>query len=224
MSVGRHLRIALDEYDARIRTFVPFYEEMIHSVADALHLIRAPRPTVVDLGIGTGALARACLALRPDVRIIGIDVDPDMLVAARARLGGDDDVQLVEASFVDHALPVADAFVACIALHHIREPAAKRSFYGRVFECLPPGGILVSGDCFPGALPELARWQREAWLTHLERSYPRAEAEAYLQAWAEEDMYFALDDELTWLRQAGFQPEVWWRREGFAVVAAVRPD
>jgi len=224
MSVGRHLRIALDEYDARIRTFVPHYEEMIDRVADALHLVDAAHPTVVDLGIGTGALARACLAVRPDTRLIGIDADAQMLDTARARLGGMENVQLIEANFVEHALPAADAFVACIALHHIREPAAKQKFYGRVFECLRPGGVLISADCFPGALPALALRHHEAWLAHLEHSYPRSEAEAYLRAWAEEDIYFALEDELTWLRRAGFRPEVLWRREGFAVVAAVRTD
>src|SRR5215217_3110724 len=52
-----HLGIDLVEYDARIRTFIPDYETMIEIAASALHMaVTRKAPTVVDLGIGTGAL------------------------------------------------------------------------------------------------------------------------------------------------------------------------
>ena len=41
------------------------------------------------VGMGTGALARACLERSPRTRIRGIDTDPDMIAIARTRLGRD---------------------------------------------------------------------------------------------------------------------------------------
>ena len=59
MGVASHLGIKLTEYDSRIRTFIPHYEEMLDVAAAAI----PPRArTIVDLGIGTGALSSRCLA------------------------------------------------------------------------------------------------------------------------------------------------------------------
>ena len=219
MGVSRHLRIDLAEYDSRIRTFVPHYEELVRVTAGALRFVDRPGPTVVDLGVGTGALAEACLGVRPDAGIVGIDTDPGMLKAAEARLARHAGVTLVEEDFLTVALPACDAVVACISLHHVPTPDEKRAFYRRCREALRPGGILVSGDAFPGAQSSLAAEHREAWLAHLSRSYTRDEAEAHLASWADEDVYFPLEWETAWLREAGFNPEVLWRMEGFGVVA-----
>ncbi|MBX6362698.1 MAG: class I SAM-dependent methyltransferase [Gemmatimonadetes bacterium] len=223
MGVAEHLRIRIDDYDQRIRTFVPGYEEMLRRTAETLRLLDATSPAVVDLGTGTGALARCCLDVAPRARIVGIDDDPAMLELARARLGGQGDVELVHGDFLLTPPPPADAIVACIALHHIPTPEAKRALYRRCAAVLRPGGVLASADYFPARLERLAALQRGAWLEHLERTYPRADAEAYLDAWAEEDTYFPLEDELAWLRDAGLRPEVVWRQDGFAVLAGIRP-
>ncbi|MCI0434378.1 MAG: class I SAM-dependent methyltransferase [Gemmatimonadetes bacterium] len=222
MGVASHLRIDLNEYDSRIRTFVPDYETMLAVVAGGLRLLATPQPVVVDLGIGTGALADACFAVHPDARLIGIDLDPGMLEAARTRLAVCAHVELRHGSFLDTPLPRADAFVACIALHHIAEPADKQAFYRRVHDVLSAGGVLLTADCFPGAHPALASRHREAWLDHLGKTYTRQEAEAYLETWASEDFCYPLEHELAWLRGAGLDTEVLWRREGFAVIAGFR--
>jgi tRNA (cmo5U34)-methyltransferase len=222
VSVAGHLRIDLDEYDARIRTFVPGYEEMIGRAAAALRFVAVSSPTIVDLGIGTGALSAACLQSRPDARIVGVDSDPGMLVGARARLAEAGHVELIESDFQAGALPKCDAFVACISLHHIRTEVEKRAFYRRCFEALVPSGILVTADCFPGKRARVAEYQREAWLAHLTQSYTRKEAEQHLESWAGEDVYFPLADEIAWLQAAGFGAEVLWRRDAFAVVAGFK--
>lgn len=220
MGVSGHLRIALDEYDERIRTFVYGYETLLAETAGALETLGAESPTVVDLGVGTGALAEACLEVRPDARLVGMDTDPGMLDAASRRLAAHADrVELVRADFTAAELPACDAIVACISLHHVREPDAKRALYGRCRNALRPGGLLASGDCFPAADAALAASQRSAWVAHLERHYTPAEARDHLEAWAREDVYVPLPDELAWLRGAGFRPEVLWRERGFAVVA-----
>ena len=71
MSVATHLGIRVDEYDARIRTFIPDYEDMLDTAAAALP--RSTR-TLVDLGTGTGALAARCLTSAPRARLVGIPV------------------------------------------------------------------------------------------------------------------------------------------------------
>ena len=222
MSVATHLGIELKEYDQKIRTFVPHYETLLGVIANSLTLLDSAAPTVVDLGIGTGAVAQACIAVCPDARIIGVDADPGILDAARFRLSAHSNIEFRQADFLEVPLPPVDAMVACIALHHIAQPEEKQDFYRQALQVLRPGGILVSGDCFPSIEPRLAARQRNAWLRHLEQTYTTAEAEGYLRAWSGEDVYFPLESELFWLREAGFTAEVVWRTDGFAVVAGIR--
>jgi tRNA (cmo5U34)-methyltransferase len=169
---------------------------MIGRAAVALRFVAVSSPTVVDLGIGTGALSAACLQSRPDARIVGVDSDPGMLVGARARLAEAGHVELIESDFLAAALPKCDAFVACISLHHIRTEEEKRALYLRCFEALVPSGIFVTADCFPGERARVAEYQREAWLAHLMQSYTAKEAEQHLESWAGEDVYFPLADEI----------------------------
>ena len=219
---ARHLGIDLAEYDGRIRTFIPGYERMLDLAATALQETLTKRsPSIVDLGIGTGALADACRQRLPAARIIGVDEDDGMLAAARARLGGSL-TRTIRGSFETVALPACDAVVASLALHHIPTPARRLRLLRRVHRALRKGGVLVSADCHTASNPRLAAGDRAAWIQHLERSYTPAEARAYLRAWAREDHYAALEDEVAALRRAGFAVDVRGREAAFAVIVATK--
>lgn len=224
---GAHLGIPLDEYDARIRTFVPYYEEMLEQVARTVRLLRPDAPTIVDLGTGTGALAERCLRDVPDASVVGVDGDPGMLAMAGERLADAGRVELRHARFDRVDLPRCDLVVASISLHHVADPEAKRALYRRCRAALDPAGAMVIADCYPPASHTLAAEGMARWRRHLERSYPPEEAAGYLGAWAEEDTYFRLDQELSWLAEAAFRPDLVWRRDLFAVLlctAAPAPD
>src|SRR4030095_2318398 len=87
MSVATHLALPPAKYAARILSLIPLYDELIAEVARALDHAARPVRVVVDLGIGTGALARACLESASGARVWGIDADRDMMAIARTRLG-----------------------------------------------------------------------------------------------------------------------------------------
>lgn len=217
MGVASHLGIKLAEYDSRIRTFIPHYEEMLEVAAAAI-----PRRArhIVDLGIGTGALAERCLRRAPQARILGIDADREILKLAERRLKSR--ARLECGSFMRSALPESDAVVASLALHHIRARSSKAALYRRVRAALRPRGVFLSVDCQPAALPEVAREQRQEWKWHLLSSYTRKQAAALFAAWAREDHYVPLEAELELLRQGGLIPEVLWRKGAFAVILARR--
>ncbi|MEO5510822.1 MAG: class I SAM-dependent methyltransferase [Longimicrobiales bacterium] len=224
MSVASHLQINLEEYDALIGGFVPAYDVMVATAADALMLFDNPAPHILDLGIGTGALSARCLDVRPDATLTGIDSDAEMLAIARSRLARHPRVTLIDGSFLTTTLPACDAIVACISLHHVRTEREKRALYVACRRVLSPGGLLINADCFPAKDEVLAEKQRRAWFAQLEQRYTKEEADSYMNTWAGEDRYVPLEDELAWLRDAGFQPEVVWRAGGFGVIAARNPS
>ena len=221
MSVASHLQIPLDEYDARIRTFIPGYEQMLDAGARALRALATRAPVIVDLGTGTGAFASRCISVRSDANVIAIDEDAAILDIARQRLARDRGVaSFVQGSFLDVTLPRCDAIVASLAFHHVRTLERKQQLYRDCRDALASNGLLVLVDCFVAADARLAELEREAWRGHLRCSYSESETDAYFAAWAMEDVYFSLVQELAMLRDAGFAPEVVWRVAPFAVIAA----
>ena len=223
-SVASHLAFSPAKYDARIRSLIPLYDELIAEVAGALGHAARPVRTIVDLGIGTGALAQACLEHAPGARIWGIDADPDMMAVARQRLGQRSRrVTMTAGSFLDEALPSCDAMVASYSLHHIRSRRAKLAFYRRCFRALRPGGVLINGDCAPASTARGFARDLDVWFTHLAKTFgSRAKGRRVYESWAEEDTYVPLAEEIRLLERAGFAVDVPWRRSPFAVIVASR--
>ena len=224
MSVSTHLAVSPAKYDARIRSLIPLYDELIAEVARALGHASRPVKTIVDLGIGTGALARACLERAPGARVWGIDADADMMAIARARLGRlSRRVTMTTGSFLDEALPSCDAIVASYSLHHIRTTRAKMAFYRCCYRALRRGGVLINGDCAPASTPRGFARDLDIWFMHLGKSFgSRAQGRRVYESWAEEDTYVPLADEIRLLERAGFAVDVPWRRSPFAVMVACR--
>jgi ubiquinone/menaquinone biosynthesis C-methylase UbiE len=227
MSVASHLKIKLKDYDRRVRTFIPAYEELLDAAAEAcataLGGIR--RPTIVDLGIGTGALASRCLDRVPHAAIVGIDNDPEILRVAMRRLSRRGAlVTLIRGDFARTAMPSAHAVVATLALHHLHTGRTKQAFYRRCADVLCDGGAIVTGDCHPSSMAWLARQQMESWRSHMRKTYSAAETRRFLRAWSDEDTYMTLEAELRMMRKAGFAADVVWRRGAFAVLVGRKPQ
>ena len=111
--------------------------------------------TVVDVGAGTGSLAIALAAARPDATVLAFDGDPAALDRARRKQGASS-VEWREG--LAGALPLAaghaDAIVMSLLLHHL-EPAPKRAALIDARTALRPGGWLHVADWGRprGALP-----------------------------------------------------------------------
>jgi ubiquinone/menaquinone biosynthesis C-methylase UbiE len=219
MGVAAHLGIKLNEYDAVIRTLIPHYEALLANAAAAVDTLAPRAPLVVDLGTGTGALAATIMTVRPKARVFGMDEDPGMLAMAHKRMRRG--LFTFVGNFEREAIPGCDVVSASFALHHIRTRARKLALYKKARRALSRGGMIVSADCFLASSPVLQREHRGLWLEHLEQKYSKAKAAAFLRAWAKEDVYFSLEDELGWLEAAGFATDVVYRQDSFATVVGL---
>ena len=224
MSVASHLAVSPAKYDARIRSLIPLYDELIAEVARALGHAARPVRTIVDLGIGTGALARACLESAPGARVWGIDADPDMMAIARTRLGRlSRRVTMTTAvswtSRCHPAMPSSPA-TRCITFDR---PATSRRSIDVVTARFVPGGVLINGDCAPPSTSRGFARDLDVWFTHLAKTFgSRTRGRRVYESWADEDVYVPLADEIRLLERAGFAVDVAWRRSPFAVIVASR--
>lgn len=218
-SVATHLGLDLDEYDATIRRWIPGYERMLEVAADAVDAAGASH--VLDLGAGTGALSAAVLARASADVVELLDVDPEMMKRARARLAGHGErVRFTLRSF-DEPFHPCDAFVASLSLHHIPTLEAKTVLFRRAFEALSAGGVLVNGDA---TMPEDESGRTDMfryWADHqVKNGIAEDVAWAHFDEWAKEDHYLPLDEELAALRSVGFEAEQVWSAGPIGVVVA----
>ncbi|MDQ6894109.1 MAG: 16S rRNA (cytosine(1402)-N(4))-methyltransferase RsmH [Acidobacteriota bacterium] len=88
----------------------------------------------VDATVGAGGHASALLEAGPDIRLVGIDRDPDALEIAKVRLAGfGGRVELVSGNFgdLDEALPgcgLADGILADLGVSSMQIDRAERGF------------------------------------------------------------------------------------------------
>ena len=216
-SVRRHLRIAVDEYDAAIRRFIPGYEEMLAVAAQAL-APAVPGP-IIDLGAGTGALSEAILESSTATVVELIDIDGEMLDQARTRLARfGNRARFNRASFLE-PLPRCRGAAASLALHHIPSMNDKRALYRRIYEALEPGGIFVNADATMPADPAAQEATWRGWADHLvSHGIDEKRAFEHFEEWSEEDTYFPLGDELAAVAAAGFVAECVWHEVGITVI------
>jgi ubiquinone/menaquinone biosynthesis C-methylase UbiE len=226
MSAASHLSVSPEGYDRRIRQYLPHYDELIAETARALGYAFRRIRFIVDLGVGTAALTRACLDAVPAARVYGIDEDPAMLAMATVRLGSRASrAKLITGSFLSTAIPTCDAIVATYALHHIKSARAKQTFYSRCFRALRPGGVIVSGDCAPASTDHGFEQELDAWMAHMAPTCGgRSGARRVYESWGDEDTYLPLAVEQRLLGRAGFDVDVPWRRSPFAVIVGVKPN
>lgn len=101
------------------------------------------RGLVVDIGCGTGVLARELFTA--GYRVLGIDISPTMLKIARRRSPA---ASFRAASFLDARIPACDAITSVgECLNYLLDPsnAAPRleSLFSRAYYALRPGGVFV---------------------------------------------------------------------------------
>ena len=152
-------------YDKAVRRTDAYPFAGYEAILDRIVEWSEPGPTnrVLDLGIGTGNLARRFVGRAAE--ICGVDFSARMVETAAARLP---DARVVQADLLSawpEELPNRfDRIVSAYVVHHF-DDAVKIDLLARLAERLSPGGRIVIGDiAFPNrdAMEETRdRWAAE---------------------------------------------------------------
>jgi len=167
-------------------------EAMVELLGEASKL--GPDDVVLDVGFGFGEQDIHWMTRFAPRRIVGINIVPSQVVAARQRVEARsmaDRIQLHVASATE--LPFeAGRFTAITALECGFHFATRERFFEEAYRALQPGGRLVLSVIIPIVKPHsaLRRWHYDqswetfsrTWASPPANAYPRAEFAAKLAA------------------------------------------
>ncbi len=207
-------------YDPARRKLIPPFDRFY---AAAVELLPTKAERVLELGAGTGLFSAFLRQRMPAARLYLIDVSEPMLAKARVRLQGDAWVTMEVRDYSVVPLPSGqDVVASALSIHHL-EHEAKRELFARVFEALAPGGIFVNADQVAGPTEPLEAAYVARWLSAV-RACGASEQQIVESMYRQrEDRRAPVEDQLAWLRDAGFADVDCWFKDGsFAVFAARR--
>lgn len=193
-------------YDAMRRRLIPCYDAFYGT---ALTLIADARPSaalrVLDLGAGTGLLSARLLERFPAATLQLMDASAAMLEQARRRFAGHHPA----VSFAVADMAVADlggpwdVVASALAIHHL-EDAAKQALFRRIRQALRPGGIFVNAEQVLGPTPQAEERYARIWHDEIRGlGAPEDEIARAAERMAH-DRCASVEDQLRWLREAGF--------------------
>jgi tRNA (cmo5U34)-methyltransferase len=174
-----------------VRAEVPMYDEL--QLATAAAGAGLAVASILELGVGTGETSARLLATYPDAHLVGIDDSEAMLAHARTRFPRAD----LRVQRLQDQLPEGrfDLVFSALAVHHL-DAAGKADLFRRVAAFLRPAGRLVMADVV----------------------VPDDPADAVTPIDAAHDRPSRVDDQLAWMRAAGFRARVAWQHRDLAVL------
>ncbi len=203
--VKEHFEAKYYDYDALIRKLIPNYEQMHRSVIDLVDA-KSEKPALLDLGIGTGETALHLLQKYPQAAIDGFDISPKMIEQGKARLQKESGrVRFSEQDIknLDLGDQTYDAGVAVLSVHHLTGEQ-KQELFEKVFNHLKEGGIFVLGDIVKFDSDEETHVKEEEWRAHLIQNLGQEEGQYWFENYLEEDLPSSVNEQIQWLRDAGF--------------------
>jgi tRNA (cmo5U34)-methyltransferase len=220
------------------------WQAPIRNVQTAMVLRMIPHPIdapirILDIGAGYGTLAAAVLQDRHNATAVCLDASEAMLQLGREKNSNFNQ----RISFVQGSLESAnwlksvdgtfDAVISARALHHFTENQRRRYIFKEAFNLVRAGGCFINADNVRAptkTLTDRYRNARDAYLDRFVRESSGGKTNLQEVKAAAPSSYHgphnngALEEELTWLKEAGFvDVDCFWKFTTTVVYGGFKP-
>jgi tRNA (cmo5U34)-methyltransferase len=191
-------------YDNERRQLIPCFDDFYGTAASWIHTDKR-NPSILDLGAGTGLFSSYARHKFPGASLTLIDLSSEMLRVARERFKNNDNVQYIKADYTQFSFDQSyDIILSSLSIHHLSH-AHKSKLFHTIFRLLSNGGVFVNADQAAGSSPyfdDQYKQQWEAGVRKTELSDPVIDSAMERRKL---DINATVDDQLRWLREAGFK-------------------
>jgi tRNA (cmo5U34)-methyltransferase len=191
------------KYDEQRRKFIPCFDDF-YGTTVAVASVDAENPGILDIGAGTGLLSAFLMERYPEASFTLIDISEKMLDMAKDRFRNNLNVKYIAADYSTYDfVEKYDIVISALSIHHL-EDEKKAELYKKSYSILKENGIFINADQVHGETPFIENLNKTTWRQYVETSgLPEEEILAgYERVKLDKDS--SLDQQLDWLKEAGF--------------------
>ncbi|MBN6189053.1 class I SAM-dependent methyltransferase [Aneurinibacillus sp. BA2021] len=190
-------------YDQQRRKLIPCFDDF-YSIPVTIAETKSESPTILDIGAGTGLLSARMLEKYPNASITLIDLSEKMLDMAALRFEQRSQVKYIVGDYTTYEF--ADTFdivISSLSIHHLMD-GEKKALYHKVFSIMKQDGIFINADQVLGSSPYIESLYTGDWKKKIEQSGLTREEIASAYERTALDKMSTLEDQMMWLKEAGF--------------------
>ena len=215
-------------YGVYMPRWFPDYDYVHELLGEILKPFVPGKARVLDLGGGTGRVAKLLLDAFPLCDMVVQDISANMLSEVTNKLREHAGrFECIEADFFAESFDFKpnsfDAVISVHAIHHGRHLDAYRDLYHKIHTWLKPAGAFVCLDNVAGDTLELATLNYATWANSLRAQFDDAQVRGIVEMTLREDSPLSLREHLRLLDECGFvQADVVWKKHIFGLYVGVK--
>jgi tRNA (cmo5U34)-methyltransferase len=224
-TIKEHFEEEAAEFDYTIVKLIPYYNQMIRALIDAVHFKPNDTIRIIDLGCGTGTLAKQIADRFPNSKIVCLDIASKMIELARHKLSDYKNIEYVVGDFSEIDFHEQfDVVVSSLALHHIPTDNGKIEFYTKIYNVLTDNGQFINADVVLASTEYQHNIDLTRWIEFMQKSISLEEITTkWIPTHKNEDRPSKLIDQLKWLEVIGFKTvDVIWKYYDFSVYGGIK--
>ncbi len=219
--VKKHFQKWAKKYDTSEREkMIPRFHDFYGTAVNMISMKRNSAINILELGTGTGMLTELIAYSYTKAKITGIDLTDEMLSQAEKKLKRFKNRLTIKRGDFS-SIPFGnnfDAVVSSLSIHHLT-PDGKKKLYNKIYNSLKKGGIFLNADLVKSESDYIQKLYMKKWKEFMRAGKADEESiKRRLKGVKKVDIYDTFEDQLDWLKRAGFKDvDVFWKYWNFAV-------
>ena len=223
--IKEHFETEAKEFDEIIIKLIPYYNQMVQALVDTIYFNKDLPIRVIDLGCGTGTIARIIADKFPNSKIVCLDIASNMIDIAKHKLSSHKNTDFITGDFsqIDFK-DKFDVVVSSLALHHLENDSDKIKFYSKIYDILEDAGQFINADVVLASTDYHQINNINRWIEYMNKTVPMDDIlNNWIPKYKSEDRPAKLIDQLKWLENIGFKSvDVIWKYYNFSVYGGIK--
>lgn len=224
-TIKEHFETEANEFDDNIVKIIPYYAQMTRGLIDSIQFETNEPMRIIDLGCGTGTIAKLIAEKFPNSKIVCLDIASKMIEIAKQKLIDYKNTEFIVGDFSKIEFNEKfDVVVSSLALHHIETDDEKKEFYTKIYNVLNKSGQFINADVILASTDYQQNINMDRWIEYINRNLPMEEIlNRWIPSYKTEDRPSKLIDQLKWLEEIGFKSvDVIWKYYNFSVYGGIK--
>lgn len=198
-------------YDKQIKRTLPFYDEMVRQIIDIVKVLKIQSPRWLDVGCGTGKVARAVLDNFDIQKMVCIDVEQKMIEKAEI-LCNNRNIEFLQCDVRKLSYQRLFDVVTTVQVNHYFKRQERITAVKKCYDALKENGIYISFENFAPDSEDGTKLYLERWKQfQIVNGKTEEEATLHIKRYGQDYFPIPISESIKILKDCGFRMvEILW--------------